>query len=758
MKVYKWIDKFNTKNNRKIITKYNLGISSGHKSAYFYLNPKFYLKYLLRLLLVLLSAITFHKKSYQTFYKLVSEKYSPFYLAKGFNFVQNKFFDILSTLFGYRYFISEAILPLLPEDKILIKQISFIANNNPLVSIVIPVFNNLAYTYNCLLALSNNVPPSLSYEVIIVDDCSSDATETFFRSNSRGINYIRNDINSGFLISSNIGADKALGKYVCFLNNDTQVSINWLQNLLLPFTDEHVGLVGSKLIYANGFLQEAGGFVFSDANAANYGNNHDPEHPLYNFIREVDYCSGASILIKNTDLQKLNYFDRRYIPAYYEDTDLCLSVKHVLNKKVIYQPLSELIHFEGISSGRDIEKHPVKRFQAINKDKFAQKWRNHLVNYPQLNDISSALAINQKNKTILIIDDTIPEADKDSGSVRLVHIIEILISLNYHVIFVPNDGLKKNGYFEKLTNIGVEVLYRFPNRNSMINLLLNKLDLIDVAWICKPQNNKEFEFLFSYNSKMKWIYDTIDLHFVREEREAALLNDAKIKQSASETKEQELAFAKAADITIAITTDEKEILQHYGIKKTVVIPNIHIAQENKHFVPFEERSGLIFIGGYAHKPNIDAVIYLSNEIMPLVWLKNPTIKLTLLGSNPSKEVMDLASEKIEVTGYVEDVSGYFNNSRVFVAPLRFGAGMKGKIGQSLSFALPIVTSEIGAEGIGLVQGRDYLLAATADEFASHILRLYEDKTLWNDISNASKELIKSYHPDRIKPVINSILS
>lgn len=757
MKIYKWIDKFNQRNNRKIISKYNHGIISG-KSEYFYLNPKFYLKYLLRLLLVLASVITFQKEAYQAFYTLVFKRYSPIHPAKGLNFVQNKLADILSTLFGFRYFISEMILPLLPEEKILKKRLIFIENNRPKVSIVIPVFNNLSYSYNCLLSLSNNVPSFLSYEVIVVDDCSSDGTEKFFKSNLSGIKYIRNEANSGFLISSNNGAKQAKGEYVCFLNNDTQVSTNWLENLLVPFNDEQVGLVGSKLIYANGFLQEAGGFVFSDANAANYGNNQDPAHPQYNFIREVDYCSGASILIRNADLQKLNYFDTRYIPAYYEDTDLCLSVKHILHKKVIYQPLSELIHFEGISSGRDIEKHPIKRFQAVNKEKFAQKWDNELINYPQLDDIASSLTKCRKNKTVLIIDDTIPEPDKDSGSVRLVHIIKILISLQHHVIFVPNDGLKKNSYFEQLTNLGAEILYRFPNRNSMIKLLMNKLDNIDIAWICKPQNNKEFEFLFSHNPKTKWIYDTIDLHFLREEREADLLNSAELKQGAHKTREQELAFAKAADITIAITNDEKEILENYGITKTIVIPNIHIGQENNFAIPFEDRSGIIFIGGYAHKPNIDAVKYLSKEIMPIVWAKNPAIKLTLLGSNPSSEVLELASEKIAVTGYVEDVSDYFNNSRVFAAPLRFGAGMKGKIGQSLSYALPVVTSSIGAEGIGLVADRDYFLATTAQEFADQILRLYENKALWEQLSNYSKDLIKSYHPDQIKPVINSILS
>jgi len=757
MKIHRWIDKYNIKNNKKIILKYSNGISSGRNSL-FSLHPKFYTKYLFRLLLILLSVFTFHKKAYLIFYQLISKKYSPFYAVSGLEIIINKFFDIFATIFGYRYFVSETILPLLPEKEILKKQMSFTVGNRPLVSIIIPVFNNLSYTYNCLLSLYNNIPSTLSYEIIVVDDCSSDHTEKFFKTNANGIKYIRNLVNSGFLLSSNNGAMAGQGEYICFLNNDTQIKVNWLESLINTFRDEGVGLVGSKLVYANGLLQEAGGILFSDSNAANYGNNQDPGHPLYNFIREVDYCSGASIMIKNSDLQKINYFDNLYVPAYYEDTDLCLSVKHTLNKKVVYQPLSELIHFEGISSGTDTEKHPVKKFQVINKGKFAQKWQMELLNYPSFNDIDQAIKRYSKDKTVLIIDDSLPEADKDSGSVRLMHIIEILISLSYHIIFAPNDGVKKNGYFEKLTELGVEVLYRFPNRNAMVNMILKKLNHIDFVWICKPQNNKAFSFLVKQNPKIKWIYDTIDLHFLREEREANLLKNEVLRQEANKTREEELAFAKAADITIAITIDEKKILESYGIKNVIVVPNIHIIQENKKPIPFADRSGLVFIGGYAHKPNIDAVNFLVKEIMPLVWHENSTIKLTLLGSNPTKEVQELASNKVEVTGYVEDVSDYFNQNRIFVAPLRFGAGMKGKIGQSLSYNLPIITTDIGAEGIGLIAERDYLHADNATNFAKQILRLYSDAQLWNKISNSSKEVIKNYHPEHIKHIIKSFLA
>ena len=756
MKIYRWIDKYNRKNSFKLIRKYDFGVQSG-RSKLFFLHTSFWLKYLLRLTLVLLSIISFKKSTYKTFYRLISTPFSYLKSPSSSNLALLKMSDVIATIFGFRYFLDSNTLPLYNTATLKRKKLAFNASNQPLVSIIIPVFNHIDFTFNCLQSLKNHIPKSISLQIIVIDDCSTDYTHDFFLKNVSGITYLRNEQNLGFLASCNAAANIATGKYVCFLNNDIQVKPGWIENLLLSFKKDNVGLVGSKLVYANGMLQEAGGMVFNDGNAANFGRYDEVNHPKYNYAREVDYCSGASIMILKDDLEKLNYFDTRYVPAYYEDTDLCFSVRHELHKKVIYQPLSEVIHFEGISSGTDIEKHPVKKFQAINKEKFKTKWANELVAYPNKNNFEEALKKYTKKK-ILIIDDTIPEPDKDSGSVRLSEIIKILNDFGHQVVFLPDDGKKKEKYTELLTRNGIEVLHKYPNRKGMLAMVMRQLDTIDLIWICKPNNYSAFSNLAT--SKQKVIYDTIDLHFLRMSREADLLQSEELKQAAEEMKAKEMEFARKSELTIAITNDEKEIINNEGIEKVMVVPNIHeTVSDTSSFKPFNERSGLLFIGGYIHKPNVDAAKWLVKEIMPIVWQKSPSLTLTLLGSNPNEEVLSLQSEKVIVPGYIEDVSAYFNESKLFVAPLRFGAGMKGKIGQSLSYGLPIVTTPIGAEGMSLQPNRHYLLATTTEEFAQQILALNENEELWSQLSFNSFEHVAKFHPDVIREkLLNAIES
>lgn len=758
MKIYKWIDKYNYKNSFKIISRYSEGLSAG-KSSFYSLSTKFWAKYLLRLVLVLCGVITFHKRTYKNLFRIITTRYSPFYPAGTNPKYYIKLRDLIASLFGFRYFVKENIYPLYSSEKILKSALSFNVYEKPLVSIIIPIHNHLDYTFNCLQSLLKNIDSKTAYEVIIVDDCSTDKSNIFFKQCVKGVAYYRNEANLGFIKSCNKGATHARGKLICFLNNDVQICKSWLESLIETLGNNEFGCVGSKLIYANGLLQEAGGIVYNDANAANYGKYRDAEDPEYNYQREVDYCSGASLMFRKDEFETLGYFNTDLAPAYYEDTDMCFRIRHILGKKVIYQPLSQVIHFEGISSGTNVDEHSIKRFQKINNQKFFEIWQKELKNYAALGQAQQALKRYHANKTILFIDDTVPTPNKDSGSVRLFEILKIVRALGYHIIFIPNDGEKNGIYFNELIYIGVEVLYRFPNRRSIMKRVAEKVNEIDFVWICKPHNNTPFEFLFTLKPSLKRIYDTIDLHFIRMKREADLTNNGLLIQESEVIKGKELEFARKADFTIAITPEEEEVLKMEGIRNTMVIPNIHKkCYDEQNFSAFNDRSGLIFIGGYAHKPNVDAAKWLVEEIMPKVWSVIPDIAVTLLGSNPSPEVLALKSERVKVPGFINHVDNYFNNARVFVAPLRFGAGMKGKIGQSLSYALPIITTDIGAEGIGLKSNEHFIQANSADDFAAAIINLYSDMALWYKISEGSKKVLEKYHPNRIKNTIDSLFS
>ncbi len=188
----------------------------------------------------------------------------------------------------------------------------------------------------------------------------------------QNINTIQNLENLGFVEACNAGVNAARGNYVLLLNNDTEVTPGWLEAMMAPFTDERVGAVGAKLIYPDGRLQEAGNIVWQDGSGWNYGRGDNPDLFNYNYLKEVDYCSGAALMVPKKLWDRIGGFDSRFAPAYYEDTDLCFSIRSK-GYRVMYQPDARIIHHEGATAGTDISRG-FKRYQPINLEKFKEKW------------------------------------------------------------------------------------------------------------------------------------------------------------------------------------------------------------------------------------------------------------------------------------------------------------------------------------------------------------------------------------------------
>lgn len=208
--------------------------------------------------------------------------------------------------------------------------------DEPLVSIIIPAYNQFDYTYHCLESIQKH-SGDVAYEILLADDGSTDLTRDI-ETLVTGIRVIRNEGNLRFLKNCNHAAEQAKGKYLLFLNNDTQVQADWLRPLVDRMeSGASVGMAGSKLVYPDGHLQEAGGIFWKDASAWNYGHMQNPEDPEYNYVKDADYISGASILIRGSLWEEIGGFDERFAPAYYEDADLAFEVrKH--GYRVVYQP------------------------------------------------------------------------------------------------------------------------------------------------------------------------------------------------------------------------------------------------------------------------------------------------------------------------------------------------------------------------------------------------------------------------------------
>jgi O-antigen biosynthesis protein len=610
------------------------------------------------------------------------------------------------------------------------RPLEFLVHEQVEVSIIIPVFNELHFTQACLASIQEH-QGSDRFEVIVVDDGSTDATVDAVP-RIPGIVYTRNETNSGFIASCNRGAEKARGHYLVFLNNDTLVRAGWLCTLLDTFDQEaKAGIVGSKLLYPDGRLQEAGGIIWSDGSGWNYGKFDDPQKPEYNYLREVDYCSAAALMIPKKLFQHLGGFDSRYVPAYYEDTDLAFKVRQA-GYKVLYQPLSEVIHYEGATGGTDISSG-AKQHQEINRSVFAKAWADYLSSKPANGDLASLKKIGPGRKNVLVIDHHVPTPDRDSGSLRMFQILQLLHALGHRVTFLPDNLADSGRYTADLQKRGVEVVYH-PYVKRVRDFLISRGSELDVVVLSRCQfAQKHIADVRRYAPQSRVIFDTVDLHFLREAGEARVTGDAAIQRKSQETERLEYRLIEQCDETWVVSSTEQRLLaKKFPDESIQVVSNIVDVEGSK--TPFTLRRDFLFIGSFQHRPNIDAVLFFTHEIYPLISDKLGDARFFIIGGDVPPEIVALGNEKIVVTGLQRDVRPFFDSVRLSVAPLRFGAGVKGKINQSMAFGVPVVATSIAVDGTELRDRDDILVADEPEDFARALMEVYNSQELWSRLS------------------------
>src|SRR5580658_5398524 len=514
----------------------------------------------------------------------------------------------------------------------------FTLSGEPVVSVIIPTYGQTAFTMRCLASIQLHLP-EVPIEIIVVDDAFPGA-ETAPLAAVMGVRLLRNETNLGFIRACNAAARMARGQFIMFLNNDTEVLPGWLDRMLDIFASRpDAGIVGSKLIGDDGALQEAGGIIWRDASGWNFGRGRDPDEAEFNYVREVDYCSGASLLVRREVFLEVGGFDERYAPAYCEDSDLSFRLRrHGL--KTFYQPRSEIIHFEGVSHGRDVGRG-VKSYQVANQAAFRDRWRAELTrdHYLPGTRVFRAKERTRDRQVVLIVDHGVPEPDGDAGSRTMIAFIRTFLSAGAVVKFWPSNPRATPGYTEALQDMGVEVFYA-PDQMALPVWLKANGGELDLVLISRPDVAETYLGMIRPATKARIAYYGHDLHHRRMMAHADQTGDETERRDAEIMRAREMTVWREADLVLYPSEEEAAVVREL-VPSAVVRAVVPYALDDAPHSDVAREPWILFVGGFAHSPNADAAIWFVREVLPSIVARVPEARFAIVGSNPTRAVSAL---------------------------------------------------------------------------------------------------------------------
>lgn len=616
--------------------------------------------------------------------------------------------------------------------------IYFFEEPEPTVSIVVPIYQNLADLEDCLRSIAKYGHSSPKFEVIAIDDCPESPVLNGIPS-SPGLRKLTNIENLGFLKTCNLAAEFCRGEYICFLNSDTIVTESWLAELVdTAAQSSDIGIVGSTLLNDDGTIQDAGWRILQNGWGEPIGRGDCKEDSYYGHTRTVDCVTGASLLIKTSLFREVGGFDEEYAPAFYEEFELSFRLKR-RGFRTVVEPKSLVIH-KGSASYGEKERN---RLTVLNHSKFVETYARELGKQPFfLTNKTADYSARNLSPTILIVDHSVPDVTKHAGDRTISHMVDLFLKDGKRVIFFPFSDKRKGENWRNFQKKGILIA---GADLAMDEFFQTNNDVIDEILVCRPEIATEVLPIVKKYTNAPVVYYTHDLHFLRLEKQFQLHPTLSHKSALEIMRNKEVAIFCSVDKILSPSEEEARIIR-------ALTPDTEVITVNPYF--YEKQSlqprgpelqsaaeNLLFVGGFPHEPNVDAALFAVNEIMPLVWKNLPDLKLFLVGYKPPAEVQRLASENVIVTGHVPDLEPYYKSSRIFISPLRFGAGVKGKILEAFSFGLPVIGTRESFAGLENFDSELIPLAETPEEFAEAIISLYNDPVRLKQLGEIGLNLV-----------------
>ncbi|WP_299323399.1 glycosyltransferase [Parasphingopyxis sp.] len=610
----------------------------------------------------------------------------------------------------------------------------------PLVSVIIPVHGKYSVTFHCLCSLllaRNNV----EFELIVVNDGSPDDTAERLAEH-KGITVVSREAAGGFIDACHDGADHASGEYLLFLNNDVETTAGWIDELVKVFEIfPGTGAAASKLLFPDGRLQDAGGIVWNTGTPANYGRGKNALDPRFTYSRDADYLSGAALMTPVEVWNEIGGFEDSLRPAYFEDTWYSFAVRE-LGLRTIYCAPSKVYHVQGVSNGVDTDTNTgLKRFQKINHPKFKQRWAKAYAAHGDEWDREDLQKDRTASGRALVISWTLARPDHDAGSFALLQEMRMLQSLGMKVTHLPGNCAYMGRYNEDLYRQGIECIHA-PFASSVEDFLIQRGSEFDMVYVCNYTTLEPLiDPIRKYAPQAKLVLNIMDLHFLREMRKSLFAGDAEAEENAHRVRDAELAVIKRTDMALSYSDLEVEMMRALvgSAAKVKLLP--WVQETNPGDATFKERSGLCFVGSYRHPPNVDAVHYFAESIVPILHEPDAKNRLHVYGSGWDKEAQALSQEGVDIEGFIEDIADAYAHHRIFASPLTSGAGIKGKVISAMAHGIPTILSNVSAEGMALRHMDHCLIANSPQEWVEAIELLQTDEQLWQKIRDNALEFV-----------------